>query len=220
MGAQPVRVHHHLVLAHHATDAGHLGHPGQGLQLELEEPVLQGAQLRQVMASRAIHQGVLVDPADTGGIGTKTGRNAGGQAFARLVQVFQHPRTGPVEIGAILEQHVDIGVAEEGIATHRGGTRYRQHGGGERIGDLVLHHPRRLAGEGRADDNLHIGKVGNGIQRRGAHGDDAPGHQQHREQQHQEAVVQGPADQFDDHGFTPARGSSRSGSHHPHPAPG
>ncbi|KXG11726.1 hypothetical protein LT17_06967 [Pseudomonas aeruginosa] len=34
------RIEHHLVLLDHATDGGHLGDIGQGLQFELEEPVL------------------------------------------------------------------------------------------------------------------------------------------------------------------------------------
>ena len=219
-GTQPVGIHHHLVLLHHAADGGHLGHARHRLQFELEEPVLQGTQLRQVVLARAVHQGVVVHPADAGSVRPEAGTHPLRQALARLVQVFQHPRARPVEIGAVLEQHVDIGIAEEGIAAHGGGARHRQHGGGQGIGDLVLHHPWRLAGEGRTDDDLHIGQVGDGIQRHGAHGDDAPGHQQHRQQHDQEAILDRPADQFDDHVITPSRGSNRCGSRHPHPVPG
>ncbi len=52
VGAQPIRIEHDLVLAHHAADARDLGHVGHGLQLVLQEPVLQRAQLRQVHACR------------------------------------------------------------------------------------------------------------------------------------------------------------------------
>ena len=47
VGAQPVGVEHDLVLPHHAADARHLGDVRHGLQLVLQEPVLQRAQLRQ-----------------------------------------------------------------------------------------------------------------------------------------------------------------------------
>ena len=47
VGAQPVRIEHDLVLPHHAADARHLGHVRHRLQLVLQEPVLQRAQLRR-----------------------------------------------------------------------------------------------------------------------------------------------------------------------------
>ena len=49
VGAQLVRVEHHLVLAHHAAHRSHFRDIGQRLQLVFEEPVLQRAQLAQVM---------------------------------------------------------------------------------------------------------------------------------------------------------------------------
>ena len=47
--AQLVRIEHDLVLPHHAADAGDLGDVGHGLQLVFQEPVLQRAQLREVV---------------------------------------------------------------------------------------------------------------------------------------------------------------------------
>jgi hypothetical protein len=48
------RIEHHLVLLDHAADAGDLGDAGHGLQLVAQEPVLQPAQLRQVMPAAAV----------------------------------------------------------------------------------------------------------------------------------------------------------------------
>mmetsp|Transcript_53123 Transcript_53123/g.124237 ORF Transcript_53123/g.124237 Transcript_53123/m.124237 type:complete len:261 (-) Transcript_53123:111-893(-) len=45
VGDELGRVDHHLVLLDHAAHRGHLGHVGDGLQLELEEPILQRPQL-------------------------------------------------------------------------------------------------------------------------------------------------------------------------------
>ena len=68
VGRELVRIEHHLVLAYHAADRRHLGHVGYGLEFELEEPVLQGAQLREVLRAGPVDQRILVDPAHAGRI--------------------------------------------------------------------------------------------------------------------------------------------------------
>ncbi len=68
MGAQAVGVNHHLILLHHAANTGDFRHAGDGLQFELEKPVLNSTQLGQVMAPAAIHQGIGVHPAHPGGV--------------------------------------------------------------------------------------------------------------------------------------------------------
>ena len=91
VGAQPVRVHHHLVLAHHAADGRDLGNPFDGLQLEFQKPVLQRPEIGQAVIAAAVDQGVLVDPADAGRIRPQRGPRAVGQLGRHLAQVFQHP---------------------------------------------------------------------------------------------------------------------------------
>ena len=71
VSAHPVGIEHDLILADHAADARDFRHVGDRLQLVLEEPVLQRAQLRQVHLSRAVDQRVFVDPADASGIGAE-----------------------------------------------------------------------------------------------------------------------------------------------------
>ncbi len=165
VGAQFVRVDPHLILTHHAADGGNLGDPLHRLQLVLEEPVLQRGELAQVMFAGSVYQRVLIDPAHPGGIGAELGAGGGGQIGRNLAQILQHPGAGPVEICVVVKQHIDEGVAEERVAAHRGRPRYRQHGGGERVGDLILHHLGRLARVGGLDDHLHIGEVRQGIHR-------------------------------------------------------
>ena len=51
--AQTRGIEHHLVLRDHAADGRHLGDVGHGLELVLEEPVLQRAQLRRGRCCRS-----------------------------------------------------------------------------------------------------------------------------------------------------------------------
>src|SRR3546814_12359734 len=62
----------------------------------------------------------------------------------------------PVGIGPVLEDDVDERDAEEREAPYDLRFRDREHRGGERIGDLVLDHLRRLAGIIREDDDLDV----------------------------------------------------------------
>src|SRR3546814_13034555 len=72
-----------------------------------------------IVLTGAINQRVLVDPAESRGIGTKGGRNAGRQLIACLAQVFEHARARPIQIGAVIEQHIDVGVSTERKGTQR-----------------------------------------------------------------------------------------------------
>ena len=125
VGAHPVGIEHDLVLLDHAADRGHLGDAGQGLQFKFQEPVLQRAQLGQIVAAGAIHQGVFVNPADSGSVRSQRRLRLGRQTRRDLTEVFQHPRARPVQIRAIGEDHVDEGIAEAGIAAHRHRARHR-----------------------------------------------------------------------------------------------
>ena len=69
-------------------------------------------------------------------------RRAKPHPSTHVVEVFEHARTRPVHVSAILEDDVDEGEAEEGIAAHHLGMRYRQHGRGERLNKARL--PCRL----------------------------------------------------------------------------
>ncbi len=198
-----LRVEQHLVFLDHAADGGDFRHVGHGLEFVLEEPVLDPAQLRQVMLATAIHEGVLVDPADPGGIRPEGAGHPLGQASLGLVQVLQHPRAGPVQVGAVVENHIDEGVAKKRVTTHGLRPRHREHGTGQRVGDLVLDDLRCLPGKAGADDHLGIGKVRQRIQRGVAHRPDTPRHDEQGRQQHQEAIADGPVDQALDH-FMPS----------------
>ena len=135
----------HLVLAHEAADAGHLSHAGDGFELVAQVPVLQRAQVGQAPGVAAVHDGVLVDPAGAGGV-RADGRMHVRRKLARdLLQVFDHARPRPVEIGAILKDDEDIRVAEHGLRAHALHVGRRQQRGHDRICDLIFDHVRWLA---------------------------------------------------------------------------
>jgi hypothetical protein len=180
------RIDHHLVLLDEAADAGHLGHARRLGQLVADEPVLQRAQFRQRCVLGQHH--VLVHPADTGGVWPQLRRDTARQAAGGEVQVLQHPRARPVDVGAVLEDHIDERGAEEGKAAHHFRLRHREHGGGQRIGDLVLDHLRRLARSLGVDDHLHIGEVGQRVERRLPHRMH-PGQRDEQGQDHNEELV-------------------------------
>ena len=161
--AQPVRIDHDRILLDEAADAGDLGDALRLGRTEADHPVLQRAQLgeRHLLGD----DGVLVDPADAGRVRPEGRRHASRQALRGGVEIFEHAASRPIGIGAVLEDHVDEGDAEEGEAAHHLRLRHRQHGRRERIGDLVLDDLRRLARIVGVDDHLHVGEVGDGVER-------------------------------------------------------
>src|SRR3546814_17382302 len=82
----------------------------------------------------------------------------------------------PVGIGPVLEDDVDERDAEEREAPYALRFRDREHPGGERLGELVLDHLRRLAGILREDDELDVRKDGNRIERQRAQRGGSVGH--------------------------------------------
>ena len=200
---QRLRIGHDLPRPFHAAQGGDFGDVGHGLELIAQEPVLQRTQLAKIVLTGAINQRVFVDPAESRGIGTKGGRNAGRQLIACLAQVFEHARARPIQIGAVIEQHVDVGVAEERKRAHRRRTRHREHGGGQWIGNLILDHLWRLARVVGADDHLGVGQIGQRIDRRARHREHAHQGQGQGSQQHEHAMGDRCSNQGGDHWPSP-----------------
>ena len=105
--AQALRIEHYLVLAHHAAQRCDFGHVRHGLELVLQEPVLQRPQLGDVQPVTPVDERVLVDPADAGGIRAERGPRLLRQTRLHRVQILEHARAGPVQVRAVLEQDVD-----------------------------------------------------------------------------------------------------------------
>ena len=154
------------------------------------------------------HHRILVDPADAGGVGTDRRRHAGRQSRGRAVEEFEHARARPIDVGAVLEDDVDEGDAEEREAAHHLRLRHRQHRRRQRIGDLVLDHLRRLTGIFGVDDHLRVGEIRNGIERQMDQRINAGRGGKAGAEQHQQQVAGRPGDDAGDHGWPPASAES------------
>src|SRR3546814_11240111 len=83
----------HLILLHHAADSGDLRDTRHGLQLVAQKPVLNPAELRQVVAACPVDQRVFIYPADAGRV--RPARAAGARRYAtpHLIETFEHARS-------------------------------------------------------------------------------------------------------------------------------
>ena len=79
-GAQLFRIHRDLILLDHAAHGRHFRHARHGLQFILQIPVLDRAQLANIVLARAVDQGIEIDPADAARIRPQLRRGGSGQA--------------------------------------------------------------------------------------------------------------------------------------------
>src|SRR5262249_61661342 len=75
--------------------------------------------------------------------------------------------------------------------------------GGQRIGDLILDHLRRLPRILRVDDDLGIRQIGNGIERQMEQGIEPGCARKAGSEQYQQQVAGRPGDDTGDHGRSP-----------------
>ncbi len=117
-----------------------------------------------------------------------------GQPSGDLLQIFGHARPRPVEVGAVLKDDEDIGVAEHGLGAHVLHVRSREQSGHDRVGDLVFNHIRRLTGPLRVNDHLHVADVGQRVERHALQAPDARDDQQNGSRKDQERIARAPRD--------------------------
>ena len=203
IGEQLVRIDRHLVLLDVSADGGHLGHAGNSPDLILDVPVLERAQLGQGVPAGPVDEDVLKAPADTGRVGPELRRDACRQLAGHPAHVFQDPAPSPVEVGAVIENHVDQREAEERVGPHRLDARRREQLGDDRVGDLVLDDVGAAVFPRRVDDHLNVGQVGNGVERRVEDGPTPAGQDRGHEHDDQERIAGAELDDAGDHGSWP-----------------
>ncbi len=142
---------------------------------------------------------VLVHPAEARRVGAEGGVRRRREPAAQAVQVLDHPRARPVEVGPVVEDHVHQAHAEEGVAAHRLRARHLQHLGRDRVGDLILDDLRGLLGEVGLDDDLDVAEVGERLERDRPDGPDAGARHEEHAEPHEEAVASGPVDDAAQH---------------------
>ena len=186
-----------LVLLDHAADARHLSHAGHGVELVADEPVLNGAKVAERLAL-AFHR-VPEDVAHARRVRPEGGHDARWKRFRQQLEPFEHPRTGKVEVDPVLENHVDHREAERGRGAHHAHAGKPLQADRQRIRDLVLDLLRRSARPVGKHDHLVVGKIGDGVDRRGQERPVPPGADEQKEGDHDEAIPQRDLDQPVDH---------------------
>ena len=114
------------------------------------------------MVTRRIGEDILEDPAESVCVGTEFGFHARGQALRGSGEVFLDTRPGPVRIGAVLEDHINPGVAVVGNASYGLHARQAHHARDERIGDLVFY-DAGAAIPTRKHDHLAVSRIRKGV---------------------------------------------------------
>jgi hypothetical protein len=121
-----------------------------------------------IVLTASIDQRVFIDPANTGGIGTKDRACSCRQTRFDLAESFDHTGARPIRIRSIVEQHVHEGIAKDREAPHRRRTWHGAQRSCQRESNLILDDLRRIAREAGADDtwtSLRSGKASTGTSR-------------------------------------------------------
>ncbi len=198
VGLQPVGVDRDLVLLDEAPERRHLGDAGHGLDAIAEVPVLERAEVGRAQGVAVVHEGVLEDPAHAGGVGPELRLHPGGQQRLDLGEVLEDAAPRPVDVGPVLEDHVDVAEAEVGEAADDLHVRRAEEAAHDRVGHLVFHDVRAPV-PARVDDDLGVGEVGDGVDRDVADGVDAVGDRHRGGEQDEDAVSGAEADDGLDH---------------------
>ena len=193
---QRVGVEVHLVLLDEASHAGHFRYPRDRGQPVAHVPVLEGAQLGQIMTPRPVHKRILKGPTHAGGVRSQDRGYPLGETSGHPLHVLEHARARPIDVGAVLKDDVDEREAEEGVTPddlHLGcGEKSRDDG----IGDLVFDQVGAAAFPLRKDDHLDIGEVRDGVEGGVVGGPGAPGNGEESTQEDVELVFGAPLDEF------------------------
>ena len=113
--------------------------------------------------------------ADAGGVGPERRHHAGGQASC-VTRLIRSSTRGPreVQIDVVLEDDVDHREAERRLRPDDADAGQALQVDGQRIGDLILDLLRAVARPVGEDDDLVVGEIRNGVDRRGAERPPAP----------------------------------------------
>src|SRR5512133_1398537 len=109
---------------------------------------------------RAVNQNVFKNPADAGGVRPKHWDGPLRQSPGQSLNVFEHSRTSPVQVGAILKDHEYVRISKHGLRADSFYMRRREQGSDDWIRDLIFNDIRWTSRPRRMNDNLHIGNVG------------------------------------------------------------
>ena len=142
VGRQLVRVEVHLILLHEAADRRDFGNSFHRFERVTKVPILEGAQFGEVVLPGFVDKRVFVNPAHARRVRSNLWVDAFGQHAAHGAQVFDDARTRPIDVRPILENDVDEGLPEHGLAANELHFGRSDESRGNRIRDLVFHKVR------------------------------------------------------------------------------
>ena len=138
VGDERVGVDHDLILFLKPADRSHFRDAGNRLEPIAQRPILKAPQFRQVMNARFIDQGILIDPAHAGRVRPEFRADAFRKARLDLRKIFEHAASGPVKISAVLEDDVDVRIAEVRETADGFDLGRPQHRSDDGVSDLVF----------------------------------------------------------------------------------
>ena len=147
-----------------AADGGDFRDAGNRVQLIADEPILQRAQIAQVVAFA--FDCVPEDLTYTGRVGTKRRSDAFRQLSACEVQPLSDASASPVQIDRVFEDDVDHREPKRGLSSHGAHVRQALKRSRKWIGQLIFDLLRAAAHPVSKDDHLVVGQVGYSVDRR------------------------------------------------------
>ena len=174
----------HLVLLDEAAQADHVGDPRHQLELALDDPVLDRAQLA----------GSAVDPSGSG-TPRRSRWTAARARVARpgqvgLAQALGHLLPGEIRSRLVVEGDDQKRQAELRVGEHAHGIGQASQRDLERDGDLLLDLFRRASGVQGDDGHLRVRNIRKGLDRKLQESCDPAAHEQDRAQQHEHRLAQ------------------------------
>ncbi len=179
--------------------AGHFGHAVHRSQLIADEPVLDAAQLTQVVIGSRwiviVFYQVPVDMPNTGALRPEPGYDIRRQDIPGAGQPFADPGARPVDIHCVIKDHIHHAETKRSLGANvldvgQGAERRAQ-----RVGHLVVHYLGSAPRPGRQHDHLVVGEIRNRVQLEVDQRHVADKRDKRRHHQHDERVIDAVANQ-------------------------
>ena len=150
-------------MLYESADGRDFGNTLYGRERVTQIPILNGAQLGEIMLSRVIDECVFVNPAYSSGVRADCWVHSFGKRTAHRIEVFNHAGTRPINVSAILKNDVDERFAEHRFATNEFHFGRGDEDAGNWICDLVFNEIGRASFPLGVNDHLHVAQIGNRI---------------------------------------------------------
>ena len=160
---QTVGIHVDLILLVEAADRRHFRDAGDRPQVIAQVPVLARAQFRQAVLIGLVGEHVLKHPAEPRGVRPELGLDLLREARQDRGKVLERARAGPIDVGPVIEDDVNVRIPEIRKTADRLDVRGAEHRGHYRIRHLVFNDVGTAIPAGE-DDNLGVAQVRNGVQ--------------------------------------------------------